>query len=191
MKSLLLLALVVSLRRMVVSCFGFIGCLSRLLLCTHMIIAAVLLRVLERRLRFVAVFLAAYTASHKPACSHIRGVPDANHNGGSRINRRGHLQRADLRQHDDLSSSRSVYGPGLRTILVEPQGRLCEHSVSSIWARWSGASCVEGGWPTAEIDRLIFAARSCGLQPWIETYSSGKGFGQSPYLRKWKRTCSS
>jgi hypothetical protein len=44
MKSLLLLALVVSLRRMVVSCFGFISCLSRLLLCTHMIVAAVLLR---------------------------------------------------------------------------------------------------------------------------------------------------
>ena len=44
MKSLLLLALVVSLRRMVVSCFGFISCLSRLLLGTHMIVAAVLLR---------------------------------------------------------------------------------------------------------------------------------------------------
>ena len=44
MKSLLLLALVVSLRRMVVSCFGFISCLSRLLLCTDMIVAAVLLR---------------------------------------------------------------------------------------------------------------------------------------------------
>ena len=44
MKSLLLLALIVSLRRMVVSCFGFISCLSRLLLCTHMIVAAVLLR---------------------------------------------------------------------------------------------------------------------------------------------------
>jgi hypothetical protein len=43
MKSLLLLAPVVSLRRMVVSCFGFINCLSRLLLCTHMIVAAVLL----------------------------------------------------------------------------------------------------------------------------------------------------
>jgi hypothetical protein len=37
-------ALVVSLRRMVVSCFGFISCLSRLLLCTHVIVAAVLLR---------------------------------------------------------------------------------------------------------------------------------------------------
>src|SRR4051812_38732647 len=44
MKSLLLLALVVSLRRMVVSCFGFISCLRRLLLCTHVIVAAVLLR---------------------------------------------------------------------------------------------------------------------------------------------------
>ena len=44
MKLLLLLALVVSLRRMLVSCFGLIGCLSRLLLCTHVIVAAVLLR---------------------------------------------------------------------------------------------------------------------------------------------------
>ena len=181
MKSLLLLALVVSLRRMVVSCFGFIGCLSRLLLCTHMIVAAVLLRVLERRLRFVAVFLAAYTASHKPACTHIRGVPDANHNGGSRINRRGHLQRADLRQHDDLSSSRSVYGPGLRTILVEPQGRLCEHSVSSIWARWSGAGCVEGGWPTAEIDRLILLPARAGFSPGSRLILPAKG-SDSPHI---------
>ena len=44
MKSLLLLALVVSLRRMLVSCFGLVSCLSRLLLCTHVIVAAVLLR---------------------------------------------------------------------------------------------------------------------------------------------------
>jgi hypothetical protein len=44
MKSFLLLALVVSLRRMLVSCFGLIGCLSRLLLRTHVIVAAVLLR---------------------------------------------------------------------------------------------------------------------------------------------------
>ena len=44
MKLLLLLALVVSLRRMVVSCFGLVGCLSRLLLRTHVIVAAVLLR---------------------------------------------------------------------------------------------------------------------------------------------------
>src|SRR6476620_1304047 len=44
MKLLLLLALVVSLRRMLVSCFGFVGRLSRLLLCTHVIAATVLLR---------------------------------------------------------------------------------------------------------------------------------------------------
>lgn len=44
MKLLLLLALVVSLRRMLVSCFGSVRCLSRLLLCTHVIAAAVLLR---------------------------------------------------------------------------------------------------------------------------------------------------
>jgi hypothetical protein len=44
MKLLLLLALVVSLRRMLVSCFGFVSCLSRLLLCTHVLAAAVLLR---------------------------------------------------------------------------------------------------------------------------------------------------
>jgi hypothetical protein len=44
MKLLLLLALVVSLRRMLVSGFGFVSCLSRLLLCTHVFVAAVLLR---------------------------------------------------------------------------------------------------------------------------------------------------
>jgi hypothetical protein len=41
---LLLLALVVSLRRLLVSRFGFVDGLSRLLLCAHMIVAAVLLR---------------------------------------------------------------------------------------------------------------------------------------------------
>ena len=44
MKSLLLLALVVSLGRMLVSCFGLINCLSRLLLCTRVIVTSVLLR---------------------------------------------------------------------------------------------------------------------------------------------------
>jgi len=44
MKSLLLLALVVGLRRMLVSGLGFIGGLRRLLLRTHVIVAAVLLR---------------------------------------------------------------------------------------------------------------------------------------------------
>jgi hypothetical protein len=43
-KSFLLLALVVSLRRMLVSRFRFVDCLRRLLLCAHMIVAAVLLR---------------------------------------------------------------------------------------------------------------------------------------------------
>jgi hypothetical protein len=44
MKLRLLLALAVSLRRLLVSCFGFDGRLSRLLLCTHVLVAAVLLR---------------------------------------------------------------------------------------------------------------------------------------------------
>jgi hypothetical protein len=33
------------------------------------------------------------------------------------------------------------------------------------------------------------AVRSCGLQPRIETHSSGKDLGESPYVQKWKRTC--
>jgi hypothetical protein len=41
---LLLLALVIGLRRMIMSGFGFFRCLSLLLLCTHMIVTAVLLR---------------------------------------------------------------------------------------------------------------------------------------------------
>ena len=41
---LLLLALVVGLGRMLVSCFRLFNCLSRLLPCTHMIVASVLLR---------------------------------------------------------------------------------------------------------------------------------------------------
>jgi hypothetical protein len=43
-KSFLLLALVVSLRRMLVSRFGFVDCLGRMLLGAHMIVAAMLLR---------------------------------------------------------------------------------------------------------------------------------------------------
>jgi hypothetical protein len=43
----------------------------------------------ERRLRFVAVFWAAYTASHRLACTWLRGVPNPNHNGEPRINPRG------------------------------------------------------------------------------------------------------
>ena len=41
---LFLLALIVCLRRMLVSCLGFFDGLSRLLLCAHMVVSAVLLR---------------------------------------------------------------------------------------------------------------------------------------------------
>src|SRR3954451_25348708 len=58
----------------------------------------------ERRLRFVAVFLAAYTASHRLAWTWLRGVPNPNHNGGPRINRRGHLQLGDGAPTDELAS---------------------------------------------------------------------------------------
>jgi hypothetical protein len=80
-------------------------------------------------------FWAAYMASHRLACIYLRGVPDPNHNGRARINRQGHLQPTDLRQHGDLAGSRPEHGPGLRTVLVEPRGRLCEHSVSFVRAR--------------------------------------------------------
>ena len=43
-------------------------------------------------------------ASHKLACTWLRGVPKPNHNGGPRINRRGHLQLADGPPTDELAS---------------------------------------------------------------------------------------
>src|SRR6476646_3032977 len=79
-------------------------------------VALMLPREAGRRLRCVAVFLAAYMASHKLACTSFSGVP--------RINPGDACSPPTRRQHDDLASSRSppdrgsFFGQSIRTVPI-------------------------------------------------------------------------
>ena len=87
-------------------------------------VALMLPREVGRRLRCVAVFLAAYMASHKLTCTSLSGVPNPNHNGEPRINPGDACSPPTRRQHDDLASSRSppdrgsFFGQSIRTVPI-------------------------------------------------------------------------
>ena len=141
----------------------------------------------ERRLRFVAVFLAAYTASHKPACITYVAC------------------RTEPQWQVENKSRDTCSAPTSGNMMIFPEagrctGRVCGQSLSSHKAdcastlsRPSGpdgqALVVQRGkaHPKSIDD---FAARSCGLRPGSNSFFGQRG-RTVPTSREWKRTCSS